>query len=104
MSIKMKCIEEVLKKQGLTVDTSEGYIGVDGYDRLNDKVWIRIGLHYDDQRRGLVLDNVYEAEETEENAMPPLGAFKQKTDDYGNAQYVKNLIDKIKREIAETCG
>ena len=104
MSTKMKCIEEVLKKHGLTVDMSEGYIEADGYDRLNDKVWISIDLHYDDQRRGLVLDNVYEAEETEENAMPPLGAFKQKTDDYGNAQYVKNLIDKIKREIAETCG
>jgi len=104
MSTRMRRIEEVLKRHGLTVHTSEGEMKASGYDRLEDRVWIRLGLHYDDHRGRLALDSVYAAEETADNAIPPLGSFKPKTDDYRHTQYVRNLIRSIRRDIGKTCG
>ena len=104
MSTRIKRVEAVLKRHGLTVNTSKDYIEAGGYDRLDDKVWIRVDLHYDDQRERLALDSVYAAEETVDNALPPLGSFKHKTDDYRHTPYVRNLVGRIRREIAKACG
>jgi hypothetical protein len=104
MSTRMERVEEVLKRHGLTVHTSEDHIEARGYDRLDSRVWIRLGLHYDDRRRRLALDSVYEAKETVDNAIPSLKAFKHKTDYYRHTQYVRNLVGTMRREIGKTCG
>jgi hypothetical protein len=99
MSTRMKLVEAVLKRHGLTVDASERSLKAGGYDRLDDRVWIKLSLYYDDIRGRLALDSVYAAEETVDNALPPLAAFKHKTDDYRHTPYVRKLIGRIRREI-----